>query len=60
MEKTSGVVISLRALRTASMRELTAVAMDDDVFDYDDGVVDDEADGGGEATEGHEVEATRR
>ena len=30
--------------------------MDDDVFDDDDGVVDDEADGGGEATEGHEVE----
>ena len=31
--------------------------MQDDVFDDDDGVVDDEADGGGEAAEGHQVEA---
>ena len=31
--------------------------MDDDVFDHHDGVVDDQADGGGEAAEGHEVEA---
>ena len=35
----------------------TLVAMDDDVLDYDDRVVDDEANGGGEATESHEVEA---
>ena len=31
--------------------------MHDDVFDYDDGVVDDQADGGSEAAEGHQVEA---
>ena len=30
--------------------------MDDDVFNDDDGIVDDETDGGGEPAEGHEVE----
>ena len=33
------------------------VAMEDDVFDNDNGIVDDQADGRGEAAEGHEVEA---
>ena len=33
------------------------VAVEDDVFDDHDGVVDDEADCGCEAAEGHEVEA---
>ena len=39
------------------MQGLAAVAVKDDVFNDDDGIVDDEADGGGEAAEGHEVEA---
>ena len=36
---------------------LAGFAMEGDVFDDDDGVVDDEADSGGESAEGHEVEA---
>ncbi len=36
---------------------LAGVEMEDDVFDDNDGVVDDETNGRGEAAEGHEVEA---
>ena len=50
-------MISLRALRTVRCGRFAAVAMDDDVLDDDDGVVDDETDGRGEAAEGHQVEA---
>src|ERR1019366_5195765 len=36
---------------------LPSVAMQDDVLDHHDGIVDDQAHGGSEATEGHQVEA---
>ena len=52
-----GRVISARALRTASMRFLAGFTVEGDVFDDDDGVIDDEADSGSESAEGHEVKA---
>ena len=39
------------------MRLLAGVAMDHDVFYHHNGVIDDKADGGGEAAERHQVEA---
>jgi len=52
-----GRVISARALRTASIPMFTGLTMQSDIFDDDDGVIDNEADGGSESAEGHEVEA---
>ena len=57
VEPMRGREISCSALRTASTLAFAGVAMKDDVFDDDDGIVDDEADGGGEAAESHEIEA---
>ena len=57
VEPTSGVVISLSALRTASPRCSPAVAMQHDVLNHHDGVVDHQADGRGQAAERHQVEA---
>ena len=57
VEPMRGAVISCSALRMASTAAFAGVAVKDDVFDDDDGVVDDQADGGGEAAQGHEVEA---
>ena len=36
---------------------LSVVAMHHDVLDHDDGIVDDQADGRGQAAQGHQVEA---
>ena len=60
VEPISGTVISRERLAHGLDARLAGVAMQDDVLDDHDGVVDDEADGGGEAAEGHQVEALAR
>ena len=57
VEPTSGTAISRRASAGGVDAGLAVVAVEDDVFDDDDGVIDDEADGCCESAEGHEVEA---
>ena len=57
VENTSGVVISLQGLADGLDAAFAGVAVQDDVFDDHDGVVDDETDGGCETAEGHQVEA---
>ena len=57
VEPISGTRISAIALRMASRAVLAGVAVHHDVLDDDDGVVDHQADGGGQAAERHQVEA---
>ena len=56
VEKTSGVAEFVQRKANGGGSRLARVAMDDDVFDYNDGVVDDQADGGSQAAQGHQVE----
>ena len=57
VEPISGTRISRSALRMASPRLCAGVAVQDDVLDDDDRVVDHQSDGGGQAAERHQVEA---
>ena len=57
VETTSGVAISAGQCGRRFDARLARVAMEGDVFDHHDGVIDDQADGGGESAEGHQVEA---
>ena len=57
VEPTSGTRISRIALRIASAAALPGVAVQHDVFDHHDRVVDHQADRGGQAAERHQVEA---
>ena len=59
VEPISGTVISFSALWMASSRALARVAMQDDVFDDDDRIVDHQSDGRGETAERHQVEGLR-
>ena len=57
VEPISGVVISLQRLAHGFDAVLARVAMQHDVFDHHDGVVDDQADGRGQTAQRHQVEA---
>ncbi len=57
VEPTSGRTISLMASRMAVEPVPSGLALGVDRLDDDDRVVDDEADGGGDAAQGHQVEA---
>ena len=57
VEPTSGTRISRSALRIASARLWPGIAMQHDVFDHHDRVVDHQSHGRGEPAERHQVEA---
>ena len=57
VEPTRGTRISRRALRMASARRLPGFAMQDNVLDDDDGVVNHQTDRSGKTAERHQVEA---
>jgi hypothetical protein len=57
VEPISGVVISLQRLAHGIAAALAAIAVQHDVLHHHDGVVDHQADGGGQAAQRHQVEA---
>ena len=57
VDPSNGTRISRSALRIASARLCSGVPVQYDVFDHDDGVVDDQPDRRRKAAQGHQIEA---